>query len=165
MTRVGELVTLASSIAASSGSHTSVAVLCPSGSLDLSEESMTRVGSADSTIPSDRYPKGSLDFSEESMTRGGSVVSTVPADRVTLGLASLGMLTMFFDVLRLVLCRLGDGSGILLRGNSSSVMISLLRPWELDILFEMFSWIIQHCRCCKKSKWYQSNIDIVIQPR
>jgi len=41
MTRVGELVTLASSLAASSGSHTGVAVLCPSGSLDLSDESMT----------------------------------------------------------------------------------------------------------------------------
>jgi hypothetical protein len=74
MTRVGELVTLAPSLAASSGSHTGVAVLCPSGSLDLSDESMT----------------------------------------------------MFFDALRLVLCRLGDGSGVLLRGNSSSVMISLL---------------------------------------
>ena len=44
---------------------------------------------------------------------------------------------MFFVVLRLVLCRLGVGSGALLRGNSSSGMISLLRPWELDILFEM----------------------------
>jgi hypothetical protein len=49
--------------------------------------------------------------------------------------------------------------------NSSSVMISLLRPWELDILFEMFSWKIQHCRCCKKSKGNQSNIDIVTLPR
>ena len=87
-TRVGELVTLAPSLAASSGSHTGVAVLCPSGSLDLSEESMTRVGSASSTIPSERYPGGSLDLSEESMTRGGSAVSTVLADRVTLGLAS-----------------------------------------------------------------------------
>ena len=70
------------------------------------------------------------------MTRVGSAVSTVPADRVTLGLASFGMLTMFFVVLRLVLCRLGVGSGVLLRGNSSSGMISLLQPWELDILFE-----------------------------
>ena len=99
MTRVGELVTLASSIAASSGSLTGVAVRYPSGSLDLSEESMTRVGSA---------------------------VSTIPADRVTVGLASLGMLTMFFEVLRLILCHLGVGSGILLRGNSDSLIISLL---------------------------------------
>ena len=165
MTRVGEFVTLAPSLAASSGSHTGVAVLCPSGPLDLSEESMTRVGSAVSTIPSERYPSGSLDLSEESMTRGGSAVSTVLADRLTLGLASLGMLTMFLEVLRLVICRLGDGSGVLLRGISSSVMISLLRPWELDILLEMFSWIIQHCRCCKKSKWCSSNIDIVTLPR
>ena len=50
-----------------------------------------------------------------SMTRGGSAVSTVPADRVILGLASLGMLMMVFEVLRLVLCRLGVGSGVLLK--------------------------------------------------
>ena len=60
------------------------------------------------------------------MTRGGSVVSTVPADRVTLGLDSVGMLMMVLEVLRLVLYRFGAGSGVLLRGNSSSVMISLL---------------------------------------
>ena len=75
MTRVGEFVTLAPSLAASSGSHTGVAVLCPSGPLDLSEESMTRVGSAVSTIPSERYPSGSLDLSEESMTHGRSIDS------------------------------------------------------------------------------------------
>jgi len=121
ITRVGE-----SSIAASSGFPSGVADRFSSGSLDLSEEPMTRVGSAGSTLPSARCPSGSLDLSEESMTRGGSAVSTVPFDRVTLDLAPLGMLSMFFDVLRLVLCRLGDGSEVLLRGNSSSVMISLL---------------------------------------
>jgi hypothetical protein len=68
MTRVGESVTTASSMAASCGSLTGVAVRYPSGSLDLSEESATRVGSA---------------------------VSTIPADRVTLGLDSLGMLIVF----------------------------------------------------------------------
>ena len=64
----------------------------------------------------------------------GSAVSTVLVARPTLGLASLGMLVMFFEVLRLVLCRLGVGSGVLLR---DSLMISLRWPWELDILFEM----------------------------
>ena len=67
----------------------------------------------------------------------GSAVSTVLGARVTLGLASLGMWAMFFEVLQLVLCRLGVGSGVLLRGISGSLMISLLWPWELDILFEM----------------------------
>ena len=67
----------------------------------------------------------------------GSAVSTVLVARPTLGLASLGMLVMFFEVLRLVLCRLGVGSGVLLRGISGSMMISLLWPWELEILFEM----------------------------
>ena len=67
----------------------------------------------------------------------GSAVSTVLVVRATLGLASLGMLAMFFEVLRLVLCRLGAGSGVLLRGISDSLMISLRWPWELDILFEM----------------------------
>jgi hypothetical protein len=42
------------------------------------------------------------------------------------------------EALRLVLCRLGAGSGVLLLGNSSSSMISLLGPLELDIVFEMF---------------------------
>ena len=78
-----------------------------------------------------RYPSGSLDLSEESMTRVGSALSTIPADRVTFDLASLGMLMMFFELLRLVLCRLGAGSGVLLRGNSGSLTISLLLPWEL----------------------------------
>ena len=73
------------------------------------------------------------------MARVSSAVSTIPADRVTLGLDSLGMLTMFFEVLRLVLCRLGRGSRVLLRGNSGSMIISLLLPWELDIFFEMLS--------------------------
>ena len=73
------------------------------------------------------------------MTRVGSAVSTLLGDRVTLGLVSLGMLTMFFEVLRLVLCRLGAGSGVLLRGNSGSLIISLLWPWELDIFVEMLS--------------------------
>ena len=67
----------------------------------------------------------------------GSAVSTVLVARPTLGLASLGMLVMFFEVLRLVLCRLRVGSGVLLRGNSGSQMISLLWPWELDIVLEM----------------------------
>ena len=127
MTRVGE-----SSIAASSGSTSGVADRSSSGSLDLSEEPLARVGSARSTLPSDRYLSGSLDLPAELLARGGSAVSTVPADRVTLGL-SVGMLTMVLEILRLVLCRLGAGSGVLLRGNSSSSMISLLCPWELDI--------------------------------
>ena len=59
------------------------------------------------------------------MTRVGSAVSTLLGDRVTLGLVSLGMLTMFFEVLRLVLCRLGAGSGVLLRGNSVSLIIGI----------------------------------------
>ena len=95
---------------------------------------MTRVGSAVSAIPSDRYPSGSLDLSEESMTRVGSTVSTILGDRVI-----LGMLTMFLELLRLVLCRLGAGSGVLLRENSDSLIISLLCPWELDIFVEMLS--------------------------
>ena len=74
----------------------------------------------------------------------GSAVSTVLGDRVTLGLASLGMLAMFFEVLRLVLCRLGAGSGVLLRGISGSLIFSLLWPWELDIFLEMLGSIIQH---------------------
>jgi hypothetical protein len=73
------------------------------------------------------------------MTLAGSAESTIPADRVTLDLASLGMLQVFFEVLRLVLCRLGAGSGVLLRGNSGSLIISLLLPWGLDIVFEMLS--------------------------
>ena len=60
-------------------------------------------------------------------------------DRKTLGLASLGMLTTLFEVLRLVLCRLGAGSGVLLRGKSVSLVISLLWPWELDIFVEILS--------------------------
>ena len=96
-------------------------------------------GSAVSTSSSDRSSSGSLDLAEESMTRVGSAVSTLLGDRVTLGLVSLGMLTMFFEVLRLVLCRLGAGSGVLLRGNSGSLIISLLWPWELDIFVEMLS--------------------------
>ena len=72
---------------------------------------------------------------EESMTpAAGSAVSTVLVTRPTLGLAFLGMLVMFF---KLVLCRLGVGSGVLLRGISGSLMISLRWPWELNILFEM----------------------------
>ena len=83
------------------------------------------------TPSSSRCSSGSLNLSAESMTRVGSAGSTVLGDRVTLGLAPLGMLAMFFEVLRLVLCRLGAGSGVL----SGSLIISLL--WELDILFEM----------------------------
>ena len=86
-------------------------------------------GSAVSTPFSGRSSSGSLNLSAESMTRVGSAGSTVLGDRVTLGLVSLGMLAMFFEVLRLVLCRLGAGSGVL--------MISLLWPWELDIVHEM----------------------------
>ena len=67
----------------------------------------------------------------------GSAVSTGLGALVTLGLASLGMLAMFFEVLRLVLCRLGVGSGVLLRGISGSLMISLLWPRELDNFLEM----------------------------
>ena len=69
-------------------------------------------GSAAST----RCSSGSLDLAEESLTpAAGSAVSTVLGARVTLGLASLGMLAKFFEVLLLVLCRLGAGSGVLLR--------------------------------------------------
>ena len=90
-------------------------------------------GSAVST----RCASGSLDLAEEPMTpAAGSAVSTILGARVTLGLASLGW-AMFFEVLRLVLCRLGAGSGVLLRGTSGSLMISLLWPWELDIVLEM----------------------------
>jgi len=76
----------------------------------------------------DRYPSGSLDLSEVSVTLVGSAESTIPADRVTLGLASLRMLLVFFELLRLVLCRLGAGSVVLLRENSGSRIISLLLP-------------------------------------
>ena len=75
-----------------------------------------------STTRADRA--SSLDLSEGSMTRVGSAVSTISADRVTLGLDSLGLLMMVFEVLRLVLCRLGAGSGVLLRGNSDNLTIS-----------------------------------------
>jgi len=107
MTRVG-----VSSIAASSGSLTGIAARCLSGSLDLSEESMIRVGSAGSTVPSDCYPSGSLGLSEESMTRVGSAGSTVPADRVTLGLACLlRKLVLLRLVLRCIAtCSLSLGS-------------------------------------------------------
>ena len=94
-------------------------------------------GSAVSTPSSGRS-------SSESMTRVGSAGSTVLGDRETLGLAPLGMLAMFFEVLRLVLCRLGAGSGVLLRGISGSLIFSLLWPWELDIFLEMLGSIIQH---------------------
>jgi hypothetical protein len=57
---------------------------------------------------------------------------------MALDLDSLEMLAVVVEVLRLILCRLGDGSGVLLRGNSSSLMIFFLRPWELDIFLEMF---------------------------
>ena len=67
----------------------------------------------------------------------GSALPTVLVARDTLGLAALGMLAMFFEVVRLVLCRLRAGSGVLLRGTSGSLIISLRWPWELDILFEM----------------------------
>ena len=67
----------------------------------------------------------------------GSAVPTVLVARATLGLVSLGMLVMFFEVLRMVLCRLGVGSGVLLRGISGSLMISLLWPRELDNFLEM----------------------------
>ena len=52
----------------------------------------------------------------------GSALPTVLVARDTLGLAALGMLTMFFEALRLVLCRLRAGSGVLLRGISGSLM-------------------------------------------
>ena len=120
LTRVGEF-----SIAASSGSTSGVADRSSSGSLDLSEEPLARVGSARSTLPSDRYLSGSLDLPAEPLARGGSARSTAPADRVTLGL-SVGVLIKVLQALRLVLCRLGAGSGMLLLGNSSSSMISLL---------------------------------------
>jgi hypothetical protein len=61
----------------------------------------------------------------EPLACGGSAVPTVPADRVTLGL-SVKMLMLVLEIVRLVLCRLGAGSGVPLRGNSSSSMISLL---------------------------------------
>jgi hypothetical protein len=47
-------------------------------------------------------------------------------NRVTLGLASFGMLLVFLEVLRLVLCRFSAGSGVLLLGNSDNLTISLL---------------------------------------
>ena len=96
---------------------------------------MTRVGSAGSTVPSDRWASGSLNLSEEPVALVGSAVSTVPTHRMALDLDSLGMLAVVVEVLRLVLCRFGDGSGVLLRGNSSNLTISFLRPWELDIFF------------------------------
>jgi hypothetical protein len=68
------------------------------------------------------------------MTRVGSAVSTV------LGLASVGMMLVFLEVLRLVLCRFGAGSGVLLLGYSENLIISLLPPsWELDIFVEMLT--------------------------
>ena len=80
-------------------------------------------GSAVST----RCSSGSLDLAEASMaSTAGSAVPTVLVARDTLGLAALGMLAMFFEVVRLVLCRLRAGSGVLLRGTSGSLMISLL---------------------------------------
>ena len=88
-----------------------------SGWPDLSEELLARVGSARSTLPSDRYLSGSLDLPAESLTRGGSAVSTVPVDRVTLDLVFFAELTMFFEVVRLVFCFFGDGSKVLLRGD------------------------------------------------
>ena len=119
-------------VAISGLSTSSVADRSSSGSLDLSEEPLVlseeplaRVGSARSTPPSDLYLSGSLDLPAEPLARGGSARSTAPADRVTLGL-SVGVLMMVLEALRLVLCRLGAGSGVLLLGNSSSSMISLL---------------------------------------
>ena len=156
-------MTLASSTAASSGSLPGVAARYPSGSLDLAEASMASAeGSAFSTPSSGRCASGSLDLAEASMastagsavstrcssgsldlaeasmaSTAGSAFPTVLVARDTLGLTSLGMLVMFFEVLRLVLCRLGAGSGVLLRGISGSLIISLLWPWELDIVLEM----------------------------
>ena len=148
-TWAGELITLASSTAASSGSLPGVAARYPSGSLDLAEASMASAeGSAFSTPSSGRCASGSLDLAEASMaSTAGSAVSTrcssgsldlaetsmasttgsafptrcasgsldlaeasmasttgsafptVLVARDTLGLAALGMLAMFFEVL------------------------------------------------------------------
>jgi len=55
---------------------------------------------------------------------------------------------MFFEVVRLVLCFFGDGSGVLLRGNSSSGMISLgqgsiaTKKSEVDRKLEFLGWTI-----------------------
>ena len=81
-----------------SGSVQDVAISgLSSGWLDLSEESMTRVGElvtlarpSLSEVSATRADRASLDLSEESMTRVGSAVYTILADRVTLGLDSLG---------------------------------------------------------------------------
>jgi hypothetical protein len=77
-----------SSIAASSGSTSGGADRSSSGSLDLSEEPLARVGSARSTLPFDRCLSGSLDHPAESLSRGGSAGSTAPVDLVTLDLES-----------------------------------------------------------------------------
>ena len=85
-----------------------------------------------------RRASGSLDLAEASMaSTTGSAFPTVLVARDTLGLAALGMLAMFLEALRLILCRLRAGSGVLLRGTSGSLMISRLWPWELDIVLEM----------------------------
>ena len=77
-----------------------------------------------------RCSSGSLDLAEASMTSAAvSAVPTVLVARATLGLAAPRMLAMFFEVLRLVLCHLRAGSGVLLRGISGSMMISRLWPW------------------------------------
>jgi hypothetical protein len=121
-----------SSMAASSGSTSGVADRCLCGSLDLPTEPLACGGSALSTNPADRCLCGSLDLPTELLACGGSALSTVPTDRVTLGL-SVGMLMLVPEILRLVLCRLGAGSGVPLLGNSSSSIISLLCPWESGI--------------------------------
>jgi hypothetical protein len=104
-------------------SCSAIAIYCPSSG--SSRCVFPRQGRSVSFVTSDRCLCGSLDLRAEPLARGGSAVSTVPADRVTLGL-SVGILLMVLETLRLVLCRLGAGSGVPLRGNSSSLMISLL---------------------------------------
>ena len=86
----------------------------------------------------DRSLGGSLDLLTEPLACGGSALSTVLADRVTLGL-SVELLMLEPEALRIVLCRLGAGSGVLLLGNSSSSIISLLRLLELDIALSKLS--------------------------
>ena len=144
MTRVCELVTLARpSLSEVFATRTDRALL------DLSEESMTRVGESVTTASSMRIPNWCsrpmskwvarpLRGVHDSCRLSSFHYSRRPSDSWSWLPRNVD------DVLRVVLCRLGEGSGVLLRGNSGRLIISLLLPWELDIFFEMLSWRTQH---------------------
>jgi hypothetical protein len=67
-----------------------------------------------------------------------AVVAIRASSGTTLGVFEVDLLLLgTFEVLRLILYRFCEGSGVLLRGNSGSFMISLLLPWLFDIVFEM----------------------------